>query len=128
MPDDHEVGDGRPPKDTQFKKGQSGNPKGRPKGTKNFATDLQEELSESIPIREGNRRVRVSKQRAMIKRVTQKALEGDIRSIEVLIKHLSQVPTIDELDQVADELSPEDRAILEEAILARIASKKEGSR
>ena len=124
MSDDYEIGYGRPPMNTRFKNGQSGNPKGRPRGTKNFATDLQEELSETIPVREGNRRVRVTKQRAMIKRVIQKALEGDIRSIEVLVKHSSQTPAMDELDHIADDLSPEDRAILEEAVMARIASNR----
>ena len=42
--DTNPVGYKQPPKHTQFKPGQSGNPKGRPKGTQNLATDLAEEL------------------------------------------------------------------------------------
>ena len=46
MADDEKVGYRRPPKKSRFKPGQSGNPKGRPKGTKNLKRDLIEELQE----------------------------------------------------------------------------------
>ena len=45
---DYEVGYGKPPRKSQFKPGQSGNPKGRPKGRKGFSTILVEELSEDL--------------------------------------------------------------------------------
>ena len=45
MARDYEIGYGRPPKHTQFKKGQSGNPEGRPKGIKSLSTELDDELS-----------------------------------------------------------------------------------
>ena len=44
----NEVGYRKPPMHTRFKPGQFGNPRGRPKGTKNLKTDLQEELGEKM--------------------------------------------------------------------------------
>jgi Family of unknown function (DUF5681) len=63
---DNKVGYGKPPKRTQFKPGQSGNPSGRPRGARNFRTDLLEELAEPITLKDGARDVTVSKQRACI--------------------------------------------------------------
>ncbi len=60
MPGDYEVGYKKPPPQSRFRKGRSGNPKGRPKATKNFKTDLMEELRERILLREGTTRKRVS--------------------------------------------------------------------
>jgi Family of unknown function (DUF5681) len=58
---DDKIGYGSPPKRTQFKPGQSGNPSGRPKGIRNFRTELLDELAESITIKEGDKDVTVSK-------------------------------------------------------------------
>jgi Family of unknown function (DUF5681) len=88
--DNYEVGWGKPPIGTRFSKGQSGNPKGRPRGTKNLKTDLMEELRETIVVREGDRAVRMSKQRAMIKTVMNKSLKGDARAIITLIRMMTR--------------------------------------
>lgn len=74
------VGYRRSPRNSQFKPGQSGNPKGRPKGTVNLRSDLCEELGEHIRVREGERELKVSKQRAMLKALVSKALKGDARA------------------------------------------------
>lgn len=67
LDDEYVTGYKKPPKHTQFKPGQSGNPQGRPKGTKNLATDLDEELSEKILVTEGGKQRETTKQRAMLK-------------------------------------------------------------
>ena len=84
MPDDHEVGYRKPPLHTRFKKGQSGNPSGRPKDAKNLKTDLEEEMQEKIIVREGATRKEVSKQRAMIKALAAEAVQGDTRAATLL--------------------------------------------
>jgi hypothetical protein len=74
------VGYKRPPQTHQFRPGQSGNPSGRPKGARNFKSELREELSELVTIREGERDVQVSKQRALIKSLVAAAIEGNQRA------------------------------------------------
>lgn len=71
------VGYKNPPKGHRFKPGQSGNPRGRPKGTRNLKADLLEELAEQMTIREGNRERRLSKQRALVKTLVARALNGN---------------------------------------------------
>ena len=81
-----------------------------------------------ILVREGNRSVRISKQRAMIKSLTMKALKGDTRAAEIILKRRMEILEEKEPDQTEDDLSAEDQAILDEAINARIASNGGGSR
>jgi Family of unknown function (DUF5681) len=81
----YKVGYCKPPKATQFKRGASGNPKGRPKGSLNLATDLAAELGEEITVREGGRSRRVSKQRALIKALLARALDGDVRATAAVL-------------------------------------------
>ena len=104
------VGYKRPPKDRQFHRGQSGNLNGRPKGVRNFKTDLREELSESISIREGGRDISISKQRALIKRLVASAIDGDARSIATLMSFCARAFGDDNDEQ---EQAPEDREIVQ---------------
>jgi Family of unknown function (DUF5681) len=89
----YKVGYGKPPKATRFKKGKSGNPSGRPKGSLNLATDLTAELGEHITIREDGRPRKVSKQRALIKSLMAKALQGDVRATASLLALYARVIT-----------------------------------
>jgi hypothetical protein len=89
----NKVGYGKPPRSSQFKPGKSGNPKGRPKGSLNLATDLAEELSEKITVREDGHARRVSKQRALIKSLMAKALQGDVRANATILALYARVCT-----------------------------------
>lgn len=110
--DDYEVGFGKPPKHTRFKRGQSGNPKGRPKGARNFTTEVREELSESIPIREGGKVRRVSKRRAILKAQVAKALNGDPRAAGIVLNLIATYLADDEQLDAEGPLSHDDEAIL----------------
>jgi hypothetical protein len=84
--DDDDVGYGRPPKEHRWKPGQSGNRKGRPKGVRNFQTDLEDLLSSRVTVMENGRRKKVPVQKAALLRLGEKALKGDGRSIEKLLE------------------------------------------
>lgn len=88
--DEDKVGYGNPPKHSRFRKGQSGNPRGRPKNSRNFATDLQEILCGRMTITENGRPKKVSTQKAALLRLREKALKGDARALEKLLSLAQQ--------------------------------------
>ncbi len=79
------VGYRRPPKHTRWKKGQSGNPRGRPKGATSLLEAVLAELSESIQITEGGRVRRITKLQALIKALTNGAIKGDSRAASLVL-------------------------------------------
>jgi hypothetical protein len=103
---------------TRFAKGQSGNPRGRPKGTRDLSADLAEELGERIAIRENDRPIRVSKQRALVKSLTAKAIKGDNRAASLLLNLILRVLMVDGATEADAALSQDDEAIIA-AFLAR---------
>jgi hypothetical protein len=81
---EYEVGFGKPPAVTRFKKGRSGNPKGRPKGTLNMATVLARTLREKVVINENGQRKIITKLEAAVKQLVNKAASGDLRALRHL--------------------------------------------
>lgn len=109
----YEIGYKKPPKSGQFKPGQSGNKKGRPKGSKNFKTDLAEELAETISITEGGKPKKITKQKAIIKSTVAKAIKGDIKATNTLFGMVLKI-LIDTIEtDETDDLSETDQAILD---------------
>lgn len=82
---DDNVGYCRPPKKHQFRKGTSGNPKGRPKGSPNLVTAVRSALAESVVVTEGGRRKTISKLDAAAIQMANKAASGDPRAFQVLV-------------------------------------------
>ena len=124
--DDYDVGYGKPPKHTQFKPGKSGNPKGRPKQTRNFKTDLQEELQALVTVSEGGKTKTVSRQQAVIMRTMEKALQGDPKAVKMLVGWASTY-LMEEPDLLASlPVTQEDQALLDRYGLSRGTEPEEG--
>lgn len=78
---DYEVGYSRPPKHTRFKPGQSGNPRGRPKGAKGLNTIAHDVLTEKVTLRTAVGPKRVSKMEAALHKLMEKGFSGDLRAL-----------------------------------------------
>lgn len=108
----YEIGYRRPPPSGQFKKGASGNPKGRPKGSKNFMTLLEKELAQKIVVNEGGRRKTVTRLQAMVMRMVAGALQGDHKNLLTLVDILRKSGGL-EPDEVEGLLPENYEAVLE---------------
>jgi len=87
MTDQHEyeVGYKKPPKQTQWKPGQSGNPNGRPRKIKDFEKLLDIELSKEITITEGGKQISICKREVLLKSLVNDALKGDLRAMKMVL-------------------------------------------
>jgi len=114
--EEYSVGYKKPPKKSQFKSGKSGNPKGRPKKSKNLETLFKNELQEKIIINENGRRTKVTKREAFVKTLVNDSLLMKTNSVKAL---LTIMQDIDEKEAAKihnsykDKISEEDKKILE---------------
>lgn len=115
---DYEVGYRKPPLHTRFRKGRSGNPRGRPHASKNLGTLLNDALNEPVVVVEDGRRRRISKREAMIAQLVNRSAKADLRAIKIILDTQQQIEAraSGERANEAVDLDESDRSIIERFI------------
>lgn len=111
--DSSQVGYGKPPLHSRFKPGQSGNPRGRPKGKRNMGNILSDVLGQTVTVTINGKRRKIRSDTAILLRLREKALGGDIRAMNALLALRVQHMPDSEGEGHSTDWAEEDRAILE---------------
>ena len=113
--EEYKVGKGRPPLHTRFRKGQSGNPKGRPPGAKGLKKLVRENLLAKVSMRTEDGVRKVTRIEAIILKQLEQAVKGNQRAASQLINlYAAAVPDQpeQEVGQTAENLTAADETIL----------------
>jgi hypothetical protein len=118
-----QVGFCQPPEHTRFQPGQSGNPAGRPKGSRSFKTELRNALAAEVVVQIDGKQQRISKFRLIVERLMSSASKGDFKAAALIVE-LGQKFDFEPLSATNDQivLSADDQTILDRYV-ARTSSK-----
>jgi hypothetical protein len=111
---DYEVGYGKPPRHTRFKKGQSGNPRGRPSGSKNLSTLVIEALNELVVVAENGGRRKITKRQAIITQLVNQSAKADWRATKLVLEILQAIEARTEPAAAATSFDAADERVIEQ--------------
>ena len=115
----------RPPTQSQFQQGQSGNPRGRPKGSRNLKTDLANLLRGKVEITINGEKRRMTRQEAMLLSMFQRAVQKDAHAAKTLFDMVIKLQLPDDQAKLEPALSPADHIIIENFLRRNRALKSE---
>jgi hypothetical protein len=108
------VGYGRPPGATRFRAGESGNPKGRPKGSRPVGSILQDILRQKVSVTEGGKARRISTLEVMLRRLANDAMRSDQKALKFLLTLAERYAESPDTALQLQDLLAEDEVILAE--------------
>jgi uncharacterized protein (UPF0216 family) len=120
---DYKVGYKKPPLHTRFRKGQSGNPRGRPRGSKNLSTLLTDALNEPVVVTEDGRRRKISKRELGIRQLVNKFAMAEAQATKILLGLMQ------ERDRLAATVAPGERPSFgtdDEKVIANLLKRLRG--
>lgn len=107
----YEVGYGKPPKHTRFQKGRSGNPRGRPRGSKGWITLVREAVSAKVEVRENGRPLRkITKLEAAVTQLVNRAAGGDLRALALLLSNPAAYRALEQISSRVNSAAAFERA------------------
>ncbi|MBN1281915.1 MAG: hypothetical protein JW985_03005 [Alphaproteobacteria bacterium] len=112
---EYEIGYMKPPKNSRFKMGESGNKSGRPRGSKNTYKLLGDLLNQKITMVQDGKPVKIDKKTAILLQAVNSASKGEIKSLQILLPHMLAVDIKNEnLENSNEHLSTDDQEILKD--------------
>ena len=93
--DEPQVGYGKPPARTRFKKGQSGNPSGKRKCSGNVKNRLEKFFGTPIAVIDAGRRRRLLPEEILMKKLVNEAAKGDVQAIRLFFSIRQQIGGLD---------------------------------
>jgi hypothetical protein len=107
----YDVGYGKPPAEYRFQKGQSGNPKGRPKGSKNIATIFRQAANERVVVVVKGKQRSITKLEAAAKQLANKAAQGDLKAMQMLLPQIAQLDASAVVEPI-EVIAEDDKAVM----------------
>jgi Family of unknown function (DUF5681) len=117
------VGFRRPPKATQFKAGKSGNPRGRPKGSRSVSAVLGDVIRQKIAVTENGKTRRIPALEVMLRRLANDAMRNDPRALKFLLSLVDRNVEAPEAELSRDEVLAEDQRIIAEYLSASASNR-----
>ena len=110
---DYPVGYGKPPEHTRFKKGRTGNPRGRPRRAKNLATLLGAALDGKVTVTEHGRRRTITKREAMIAQLVNRSAQADLKAMAIVLGMMQEIERRTGASAESASLTEADRQVLQ---------------
>lgn len=123
---DYDVGYGRPPVETRFQKGHSGNPAGRRNGSRNVSSLIADALNEKVVINEHGKRRKISKLQAAFMQQANKAASGDLKATRLMMDLLIGAELRDDARGSGETITPEVRRARDQQLLAVLRARVDG--
>jgi|HubBroStandDraft_1064217.scaffolds.fasta_scaffold506048_1 hypothetical protein len=114
----YSVGYGRPPIEQRFTAGKSGNPRGRPKGSRTVGAVVRDIVQQKIAVTENGKTRWLPALEVILRQLRNDALRNDPKAMKLLLALVERYAETTEAKVQLGELLAEDQEILAQYLLA----------